>query len=172
MYIYIYIYSGLCKGVGYGRGWLDEMNVHRIPAVRASPPSWGDDLIVQLLIWILILIPVPMRIIIIIAIIIIIIIPMQWLITIIIIMITIIIRFRLAERMTAFTWSPSNSSFARRGLDIWRFYLVRDHSKHRNAKRYNFGCNLPLRGAKQELHRKPHRLAKRNSQYNFLTQAE
>ena len=28
------------------------------------------------------------------------------------------------------------------------FYFVCDHGKHRNAKRYNFGCNLLL-GAKK-----------------------
>ena len=31
----------------------------------------------------------------------------------------------------------------------WRFYFVCDHGKHRNAKRYKFGCNLILGGERK-----------------------
>ena len=53
------------------------------------------------------------------------------------------------------------------------FYFVCDHGKHRNAKRYNFGCNLfVLPSLFQKLHPKSYCLAKETSVYNFITRTK
>ena len=49
--------------------------------------------------------------------------------------------------------------------------FVRDHGEHRNAKRYNSGCDM-FWGAKQHLHTKQYRLAKNDLLRNVIAQTK